>query len=76
MERPKELSLDQQIERIRKDVVELAKKLRISPRDALAFLSHRELVIINTQLTHLHEMFDLLYGEKEAKAKKAKGGKR
>ncbi len=74
MERPKEPPLEEMVKPIQKDVGALAKKLGISPRDALALLSHRELVIINTQLTQLHEMFDLLYGEKVEK--KAKGGKR
>jgi hypothetical protein len=64
---PKEPTLEEQVESIRKDVAELARKLKISPEKTLSLLSHRELVIMNTQLRAIHEMLDLLY------ARKAKG---
>lgn len=65
MER-KEIPLAEQISQIQEDVKSLAKTLKISPELALKLLSHRELVIINSQLATLR---DLLYAEK-AKAKR------
>jgi hypothetical protein len=64
---PKEPTLEEQIESMRKNIAELARKLKISPEKTLNFLSHRELVIMNRQLTEIHEMLDLLYKEKKEK---------
>ena len=68
---PKEPPLAEQIELIRKDIAELARKLKISPEKTLNLLSHRELVIANRQLAQIHEHLDLI----EGRAGKAKGRK-
>jgi|GEM_PF-5259248 len=70
MENKNKPTLEEQIELIRKDVTELARKLKISPEKTLRFLSHRELVIANQRLIGIHEILDLLYGKKV----KGKGG--
>lgn len=73
MERPKEeVPLAEQLSRIQEDIRSLARELKIPPREILGLLSHRELVILNTQLRSIHEMLDLLYAEKA----KGKGEKR
>ena len=59
-EPPKELPLDQQVERAHKDVVSLAKKLRISREETIMLLMQRELVFLNTELRRVHEMTDFL----------------
>ena len=64
MERP-EPPLDEQVRRIRKDVVELADKLKVSPLEALALLAHRELVIANQQLKWIHETLDFMTEKKK-----------
>lgn len=71
MERSKEPPLDEQVAAIRADIATLAKKLKISPEATLKLLSHRELVIMNTQLRAVHEHLDLI----EGRAGKAKGRK-
>jgi hypothetical protein len=66
MEQP-ELSLAEQLSKLQKDVKSIAKALKTDPETALKLLSHRELVIMNTQLLAVHEMLDFLYGKKVEK---------
>ena len=63
--RTTEPELAEQLSRILGDVRALARRLRTDPETALKLLSHRELVIMNTQLSRIHEALDLLYARGE-----------
>ena len=61
------MSLVEQVSKIRDEVAGIAAQLGITPEQALRLLTHREIVILNTQLRGIHEMLDLLYGKKAKK---------
>jgi len=56
MEQPKGPPLSEQVAAIRTEIEALAKELKIKREEALALLTHRELVIFNQQLTRLNEI--------------------